>query len=98
MLDPLRYLDLQEARQPPFDEGWDRRWYEVHVIPLFTELREKRDLIRELVDEEGCPPRKSDDGGQVCAFCDGPMIDGAGEPQFKHADECIWLRIVATRR
>jgi hypothetical protein len=97
MLDPLRYLDLQEAGRPPLDDASHRAWYDAHVMSLVAELREKRDLIRELVDEEGCPSRERD-GCRVCAFCDGPMIDGAGEPQFKHADECIWPRIVATRR
>lgn len=65
-------------------------------------------LLRELVYEEGCPSTTHASGcscgacggmemENVCAFCEGPEIAGplGAEPKFRHAADCIWLRIEA---
>lgn len=57
------------------------------------ELRAKRALLRELVEEEGCPWRETN-GVTVCAFCGAhSRSDFLSEPEYDHAAECWWLRL-----
>lgn len=74
--------------------GYPVDWRE--LLAMTVELRRHRAILADL-KAEGCPTSDDGAGGAVCAYCEGPMIDTAGEPEYDHrpmdGEPCLWPRI-----